>query len=671
MKYLLSLLTVFSLWGMGKIPKNLTRDIVYLKNGEEVNGSVLNICEDTVYVSTIHGEVAIPRSQVLSIESSKRRPGDMWEKLSDIKDTLLLKALEVPVDSIYPGAGYVNVFVIKKFQLNPDSTYSYTERRIIKILKERGKRAANRVFKYRKSFEKGEIVFARTVTKDGRVVSIMDNAIEDASVFSKFPDYDDLRQVKFAIPEGSPGNVLDYEIKITGVFDPRHPPLKKILLGDREPTYLEILELNDGANLMAVEEKNGDVVEKTENTYTLKNYGGYIEEPYMPPLYYILPSFTCELKTTGELDYYRSYIYSLLDFNADSILNTLLSRAQNREDTLFFIYRFVSRDIKRVPVDGETYSIFPQPPERVIQKSSGSEVDKAYLLYALYRKAGLPADLVLAVSKNTWYLPDTWNLSIFTGLLVRVDTVYLDPANDRIPFGYIRPQFQGTKGVELDGTTVEIPYIPAEREGQIEFMNISINPGGDLIVEDNMMFRGKDETAIRSLKRFRKVELEKILEQNLNWAPGIVLDSFNLSDLNDLSIPPKLTLFYHIPGYAIVADNLILLKMPDLSDYTAEKVGATVRVNPIFFERNYRSIKDIVINVPAGYRVRYIPKGFSGKVKFMEYKSLLYKSDSKIHYSDETRRHGGIFRKSFYPGFKRIVEGMARQRDSWIVIEKK
>ncbi len=671
MKYILALLTAFSLYGMGKAPQNLTRDIVYLKNGEEINGSVVKIEKDSIYIATPHGKVAVPRVEVLSIESSKRRPGDMWESVSDIKDTLLLKALKIPVDTLFPQAGYVNVFVIKKFQINPDSTYTYTERRIIKILKERGKRAANRVFKYHSSFENGEIVFARTVTKEGRVVSIMDNAIEDASVFSRYPEYDDLHQVKFAIPEGAPGNVLDYEIRITGRFDPRHPAFRKILMGDREPTYLEILELRDEKNLMAVEVRNAEEIKKDGGRFILRNHRGYIEEPYMPPLHYILPSFTCALKTEDGIGFYRAFIDSLTArFNADSILDALLPRAQSREDTLFFIYRFVAQDIKRIPVDGESYSIFPKTLDQIVKKFSGSEVDKAFLLYALYRKTGIPAELILSISKNSWYLPENYNLGVFTGLIVKIDTIYLDPANDRIPFGYLRPEYQGTKGIRLDGTKTEIPFIPVEREGQIEFMNITLTRTGDLFIEDNMLFRGQDEAMIRTLKRFRKVELEKILEQNLNWAPGITLDSFRLSDLNDLAIPPKLTLFYHIPGYAIVADNIILLKMPDLSDYTAEKVGATIRLNPLFFERNFRSIKDIVIKLPPGFKVRYIPQGFSGKVKFMEFKSLIYSSSDSIHYSDEVRRNGGIYDKSLYPGFRKIVEGMARQRDSWIVIER-
>ncbi len=671
MKYLLVLLTAFSLWGMGKAPRNLTRDIVYLKNGEEINGSVLEIGKDSVYISTPHGRIAVARTEVLSIESSRRRPGDMWENISDIDDSLLLKALKVPVDSLYPMAGYVNVYVIKKFTLNTDSSYSYTERRIIRILKERGKRAANRVFKYMSSFERGEIVFARTVTHDDRVVSIMDNAIEDASVFSRYPEYDDLHQVKFAIPEGSPGNVLDYEIKITGKFDPKHPPLRRILMGDREPTYYEKLEIEGNKDLLLITARNTGGIESEGNSFIVRDHKGYIEEPYMPPLYYILPAFTCGLKTGEDIHSLRTYIDSLVDsFKPDSLLDGLLSKAQSREDTLFSIYRFVAQDIKRIPVDGESYSIFPKSPDLILNKFSGSEVDKAFLLYSLYRKVGIPADLVLTVSKSSWFLPENWNLSLFTGMVVRLDTIYLDPVNDRMPFGYIRPEFQGTHGISLNGDETYIPFTPVEREGQIEFMNIAVTRTGDLVIEDNVLFRGYDEATVRALKKFRKIELQKILEQNLNWAPGITLDSFRLSDLGDLTIPPKLTLFYRVPGYAIVADNLILLKMPDLSDYTAEKVGATFRLNPLFFERNYRSIKDIVIKLPPGFRVRHIPEGFSGQVKFMEFKSLVYSSKDTVHYSDEVRRKGGIYDKSLYKDFRKIVEGMARQRDSWIVIER-
>ena len=678
MRKILLLFLILPLFGMSRSPRVLTRDIVYLKNGEEINGSVTNINDEFVEILTSHGKVIIPVGKVLSIESSRKRPGDTWEKDSDIKDTLLLKALKVPVDSLFPRAGYVNIFVIKNFKLNPDSSFVYIERRIIKILKERGKRAANQIFKYHKSYENGEIVFARTVTRDGRVVSIMDNAIEDASVYSSFPEYDDLHQVKFAIPEGEPGNVLDFEIKITGRRDIHHPAYRTITMGDIDPTYREYVKIEGPEKLLSYNVKNfnGEKTETVQNGekkiyLTLQNHPGYIIEPNMPPIHYILPSVTCGLKYPNGMQLYRDYVNSILaDFNPENLLDSLVSKSMTFADSVFAIYRFVAQDIKRVPVNGESYSIFPKPPAHVIKKSAGSEVDKAFLLYALYKKFGLAPELILAVSKGNWSFHKDANLSQFTDLIVKLDTVYLDPTNDKIPFGYVRPAYQGINGVTLNGRVVEIPFISPEREGEIDLMNITLNNSGDLVIEDNAMYRGEDGVTVRALKQFRKVEIEKLLEQSITWAPGIVLDSFNLSDLNDLRIPPKLSLYYHIPEYAIVADNLILLKMPDLSDYTAEDVGATVRNNPLYFSRNYRSIKDIVINLPPGYSVRYLPENYRGEVKFMKFNSIIFESSGKVHYSDETIRLGGIYDKKYYPGYRKIVEKRAKLRDNWIVIER-
>ncbi len=678
MKKIILFILMLPLFGMSRSPKVLTRDIVYLKNGEEINGSVTNIDDEFVEILTSHGKVMIPVGKVLSIESSRRRPGDTWEKISDIKDTLLLKALKVPVDSLFPRAGYVNIFVIKRFKLNPDSSFEYTERRIIKILKERGKRAANQLFKYHKSYENGEIVFARTVTRDGRVVSIMDNAIEDASVYSSFPEYDDLHQVKFAIPEGEPGNVLDFEIKITGRRDIHHPAYRRITMGDNDPTYKEYVEIEGPDNLLWYNVENFDGIKKetVKNnkkyiTFLIHNHPGYIVEPDMPPVHYILPTITCGLKSTKSTVLFQNYVKNILkDFNPENLLDSLVSKSMTFADSVFAIYRFVAQDIKRVPVDGESFSIFPKSPAHIIKKSAGSEVDKAFLLYALLKKFGLAPNLILTVSKNTWDFNENANISQFTGLIVKLDTVYLDPANDRIPFGYVRPSYQGVKGISLNGKVTKIPFISPEREGEIDLMNMSLTSSGDLVIEDNALYRGEDGTGIRTLKQYRKVELEKLLEQSITWAPGIVLDSFRLSDLNDLRIPPKLSVYYHIPEYAIVADNLILLKMPDLSDYTAEDVGATVRFNPLYFPRNYRSIKDIIINLPPGYKVRYLPKNYRGEVKFLKFNSIIFESSGKVHYSDETIRHGGIYDKKYYPGYRKIIEHRAKLRDNWIVIEK-
>ncbi len=672
MRKFLALLIVLPLLGMSKTPKILTRDIVYLKNGEEIMGSVVKITGDSLLILTGHGNVKLARGAVLSIESSKRRPGDMWEKVSDIKDTLLLRALKINVDSIFPSAGYVNIFVRKSFKLK-NGNYEYTERRIIKILKERGKRAANRFFRYHHRYEKGEIVFARTVTKDGRVVSILDNAIEDASVFSNYPDYDDLHRIKFAIPEGEPGNILDYEIKITGKSSGKHPALKRILMGDNDPTYEEIVSISGPALIIKTENSENlkaDTLQSGGVVFTLRNHPGYIREPHIPPLHYILPAIT--VAERAGLDYYRAYLDTLLaNFDAEKLIDSLASRALTLEDSVFALYRFVAQSINRVPADGNSFSMFPKAPGDVIKNSMGSEIDKAFLLYAILKKDGLSPELILTTSKDLWHTyPDIQNISQFSGIIVKLDSAYLDPVNDRMPLGYVRPEYQGTRGITLDGRAVEIPFIPYEREGETNFMNITLTNTGDLLVSDKYLYRGEDGVMVRSLKQYRKVELEKLLEQSVNWAPGTILDSFSLSDLQDLRIPPRISLYYHIPEYAIVANDLILLKMPDLTEYTASDVGATERFNPLYFSRNYRRIKDIVINLPPGYMVRYIPEGFKGRVKFMSFNSLLFKDSGKVHYSDETIRFGGIYDKSLYPAYRKIVEGMARLRDNYIVLQR-
>ncbi len=652
-------------------------DRLYLRNGEELLGQLVKILNDTVYFKTPDTLFVYPMDSISSLDFQRRRPGDEWKTVSDINDTVLLRELDEDV-SKYTGAGYVNLFRLRRIRVNEDSSVVYTERRIVRILSERGKSYANRSILFFPDCEELSIDFARAVLPDSHVVSIKDNAIEDVSFISKPAFYDRAKRRKMAIPGAEVGSILDYQFTIKRKkIDFSRPFFFDLLLGDREPFLDDCIEVvvPNGFALAHYEERISlpdSSIGKDSCIYIwrLKNHKGVKREPSMPPYPYILPRVVIGTKDDFEKlsKLYSSVVKDSLEVPSDIIEGLPFATSKSIAE----IYRWVAQNVETVPLSMEQYKLFPHSVKTIVSNRFGTPLDKAFLLYALLRNRGINCDLVLVHNKGKGkFTEKVPSLAQFQSAIVSIgDTLFLDPSLRDGDMGYVRPEYQGIAGLKVGSGITWVPFVPNSANCREIRLVVELGESGSAVCKMKEIMKGRYGLPFRALRALSEAERTKRIEEILTRIyPGAELIDYELSGLEHLNVPVVLDLRFKLPDFYEEAGDYILFRLPGLK-YDASSVAAEERSYPLYFDEGYRSRQRIEFVLPEGFRVKSYPEGFELNSEMLSYKADFSLKGDTLIFEDETQERGGIFQSSLYGDYRRIIQRRAEVPKGWVVLQR-
>ncbi len=645
-------------------------DILYLMNGEEVVGTVINYKKGNISVKKGKSVRKIPGDSVASIEFSQVREGDNWKTVNDIKDKILLNALKIDVSN-YKNAGYVNLLVSKNITFKKDGSYIIKIRKIRRIMAERGKNAANNCIYYLSSTENAHLDFARTVKIDGTIVHIMDNAIENASIYPSYPDYDRLRSIKFAIPEAGIGNVLDYQVTIKGKSTRGNPFLLDDVLGDKDPTIYQDIELilTQGIKFyFGSAQPDTDWVKNGNHYYKweLKNDNGFVREINMPPLYDIRKrAFASPIWGINDL----INLFKIRFKNYKPIADSIIS---GKKDTINTLYNFVRENIKYVPVSPQAFSFRPYLPIQVIKRGYGNSFDKTFLFYALLRAENIPARAVLVKSKKRGKPFLKYPVfSQFDGMIVTLRGKWYEPTLNTRESGVISGKYQGTVGMDLSGKEISVPFPELKDMKTSLKRKIVIMKNGNVLVNENIQWKGLNAEKLRKWKELLPEQIKINIEAYINTVhSGALLKSYHLSDLNDISKPPTLLITYKIKEFSPPYGKFMIFHLPGLK-YNADVVSSEKRNFPIFYLTQRYDDKHIELIIPRGYKVRYLMKSVDLSVPGFNFILKIQRKGRKISFEAKTIRKGTIIAQKEYLKYKNALERVASLSDKWIVLEKR
>lgn len=665
-------------------------DILYLKSGEEVTGTLKKIEKRRVLIKSIKGEEGFPISEIMSIGLSRTRPGDEWKEIKDIKDTLLLRIIrEAPSAKDYPNSNYINLYMEKEYSFLPSGELEERRRVIRKILTRSGKREANQWVGYIKGKDDCEIVFARSILPDSSIVHIRDVAIEEVSRYPGFPAYDRLHLKKFALPEAQVGTILDYEVRI---LHKSHPFLIDEVVGDEEPILEEVVKVSLYRTIRTKSFRKNfpkpiptygaprrferSIIKPQEFVYIFKDIPAIEQEPDRPPLREILPRLIeAEEKTWKDIDtrYLEILQDSLVGIKrlADSLtrgIDSPIKKAQR-------LYDFVLHQIRYIPVDISQYSYIPKSTLTILHQRQGNDLDKPYLLYGLLKSIGLNAKLALFPTQRRGPLIESVpSLGSFnTSLVVIDDTLFLDPTQEEYPFGYVRTGLRGVKGLLIDssGEIIKVPLKTLEGDGIKNIIKARLTQDGTLEVEEKKEFKGDKSVSIRKFKNLtpeeQRIELEKLVSQ---IHPEAKLINYSFSDLEDLSRPVWLKLHYKIKNYALKGGKRFLtLSLPEIY-YSASKVAREKRRYPVAFSAPEFQSHNITIKLPKGYLIYSLPEKCEVKGKSINYNAVFFKKGNRIIFNDYYARDAIRVPPESYSQYRDCLQTMAKLPKELIVLKR-
>lgn len=283
----------------------------------------------------------------------------------------------------------------------------------------------------------------------------------------------------------------------------------------------------------------------------------------------------------------------------------------------------------------------PRDVEEVWSHGYGTQEQLTWLFVALVRAAGLPADAAYGSSRDRYLLdPRLMNVSQLNVPLAVVPLegheLYLSPAVPYTPFGLLPWWATDVRALRLSAgggnwTTTPLPDASASR---IEHKAVLKLSSGTLDGKLTVRFTGLEASWRRLAERdeddtARREFLEREIEGSV--PSGITVRLTNQPAWSEDTSELVAEYDLQIPGWAQGAGRRQLLPVGVFSNGERHTFEHSGRVHQIYFDFPYQHDDDVVVEVPAGWRVVSVPHEQSLDLKGVAYKISAEGTRQSLH----------------------------------------
>ncbi|WP_248722137.1 DUF3857 domain-containing protein [Seonamhaeicola sp. ML3] len=498
--------------------------------------------------------------------------------------------------------------------------------------------------------------------EDGKVVQ---TKIDKSEVFrtdaSKYSN-----EVKFTMPDIKPGCVIEYKYTLVSPFIShvdefvfQHDiPIQKLEAVFEVPEYFSFKPRTKGYLMFQpIAESKKDVltykteVPITENTkldskslyrtgeieynkdiytYNLENISALKEEPYVNSINNYRSSVKYELSYTkfphSAIEYYSTTwkdvvqrIYKSSSFGDEldkssyfkDDIDALIGSVSEPVQKMALIFNYVKAQVKW----NGYYGFYSEDIKKAYKDHVGNTGDINLMLTAMLRYAGLNANPVL-VSTRTHGVPlfptrEGYNY-VVSCVKFEDDTVALLDATDEFSIPNILPlrtlNWQGRIVAENGGSS-PINLYPRTKSKDMVFMMLKLDDEGT--VQGNYRSTKTNHKALAFRNNYIRADKDDYLEKLENKYNGIKIENYEVKNAKDLSKPIVESYKFIKESQADIIDDKI---------YFTPLFYLSINENPFKLEKRefpvdfaYPSITSykVLIHIPEGYKIEYIPESAS------------------------------------------------------------
>ena len=587
-----------------------------------------------------------------------------------------------------------------QIEIRPDGTVMERNIRYTTILTPAGReKYSDYRISYNKDTDTIRVVRAVTVKKDLSEMAVEEGAINDVTppFLAGAQIYSNLLDKVLSYPAVEPGVTLYLDVEKIRSFEGESPYLSDIIyfqsddpvveqkVAFRVPADTELTYKFVGAEPALEKTAEGNEV---IYTFTGKEAPQIKEEEFMPPvdelawrLYF--STFKDWRQATQHFAdaFYKSRIP---DETIIRKAKELTSGCGDRMEKIQKIFLFVGTEIRNVELKFGIAGYAPNPAAEVLKNRYGDWRDKTVLLSSLMKAAGIESHPVLANSRNIAPVMEVPTLKQFDILLLAVDAghgdrLFLNPFAEDHRYGYF---YRGnrSKGLEVlsdSAVFIQVRPFPERPSRAKNRCRITLDDRGNGAGAFTSALDGFFDYHARTiLKDLKGEELAMHIESTLNSChPGAVLESYNVSDLKDLTLPAAVSVQFNIPDFGIKQGKIMSLEIPVFPMRFADFPS-----RPRLDERHYpfRITTDgtwtyaVEIEIPEGYHALYLPHAFSHttEVGRFDLSCNMGKDTNTVIYSQSIVFLDREVAPEAYKTFKEKLESLNLWRNRLLLLEK-
>jgi len=399
------------------------------------------------------------------------------------------------------------------------------------------------------------VVHARVHKKDGRVIDGVpgdgDGSNDDPSNWM----YYDTRSYSVRFPSLQKGDVLELEYRIspkseTNPFGPYFGSLIAFQNGlpQQLRRYVLIAPTSRALNIDAQRMPAAQV--STENGYStfeweLRNVAPLPSEPRGPSLTEVAPYVT--VSTFASWDdfgrWYAEMIAPQFELNTElrSKVAEIMAEKPDELSRIRGIHEFVLHNTNYVAMEFGVYSYKPYPVSLVYQRHFGDCKDKASLMIAMMRAAGIDAELALVRTRKMGDVSEhAMTLSVFDHAVAYVPKydLWLDGTAQYAGFHELPLDDQGAMAltVDLDGTARlrRIPVTLPMQNYTHRVVKAEVQPDGKIVFNGSAYTRGEDAPGLRREYNIAERQRDTMRANLAQVYPSVRVDSVHVDGAHDL-----------------------------------------------------------------------------------------------------------------------------------------
>ena len=641
----------------------------------------------------VYGQVRSPfaslakeRIKAIKLKAEDKVPSSILEISKEAKDFL---------ETIQDEAAVI-LSVDEDIEITSENTSVATIHVIEKVLKERGKALAEVEADYDSTYERVELEFARTITKDGKVIYAGAENVRDVSRYLNFPLYSNSRAFIISMPAVDVGSFIEYKIKIHSSklineddfsflyrLRENHPIFKadfRLLVPKSREAYFKFFnkEYAKSVNL-----KPSSKIEKGKRIYSWRfnKIKSIIPEYAMPQLPLVNPAILISSFSSWDEIYkwWHSLCQDKIELTKDmkGFVNDLTKGAIGELDKAKKIYEYVAKNIRYVAIEYGDSGYEPHHAKEVFVNRYGDCKDQAILLVAMLRGAGLKAYPVLIPTRDAYSIDENFPSVNFNHaiavLRIGEDLIFMDPTAETTPFLNLPLSDQQRAAMVFFDDSWLIKDTAQSKKNQVRYeMAMVIDSQENAAITRSVSTSGFFASSYRwYLKYTHPAIIEEDIQKKMVQISSLAhLINYEIKNADDFDNDPVLTYKFAAEKFLNPAGDLRIISSLDQISLDYNLIGKEERNFPIDFEGIYTKAGKIQIILPKNIKVKYLPRSNVLDNPWFKLKVSYEDRSNYINFYQEFSTKKRFVKTTEYQEFKKHLEGALYLLREEVILEK-
>lgn len=569
---------------------------------------------------------------------------------------------------------------------------------IILIKEERAKEAFGEIhLGYDATYERVDLKFARTITEDGKVITVGKKNIRDVSKYLNFPLYSNARVLIVSMPELKVGSVVEYEAETVSskLIADRHYSYR-YALKDKYPIAhasftLRVPQGRDARYTVINERyipKGMDMnpavtTGQNRKTYrwTFADIPQIMDEPSSSPAAEINPSILISSFTDWkEIFTWWDGLYKdklALTVRMKALVEGLTKDKKTAHEKAEALYEFCATQIRYVGIEYGEAGYTPHTAEDIFINRYGDCKDQAILLTALLRGSGFKAYPVLIPTRDLPDMRKDFPAVLFDHAVTAVEIegvlIFMDTTAEVVGFGDLPAGDQERNVMVFTEDNPLITTTGLTSNNAIHYsMDVRLQNAEDAVVDRTITAAGLFAAHQRAYFKYTEPYIveQNIVEKMKNICPFAELSEYRIDADNSLRKDPVLQYRFNAPHFLTRAGSMSVVPVLNEIGPKEEWIIQGTREYPLDFNMLQTFRTAITVHLPRGMGVYYLPQKFSAKTDWFDFYVDCTAEIDTIYYTEELRIKRRQVMPQEYRAFKEQMTGVLRTLREQIILKE-